>query len=60
MLKRETVMTGAPHPGTQLAVINTNAGAYLGFRDKNGMPYSRETLYMTKRAAEDLLQHFRK
>jgi hypothetical protein len=41
----ETVLTGAPHPGTELRVLQSAAGYYLGFRDKDGMPYSRESTY---------------
>lgn len=41
----ETVLTGGAHPGTELQVMRSAAGYYLGFRDKDGMPYSRESTY---------------
>ena len=44
----ETVLSGAPHPGTELEVMETPAGFYIGFREKSGQPYSRETIYMTE------------
>jgi hypothetical protein len=44
-MKGETVLTGAPHPGTELQVMSSGAGFYLGYRDKDGMPYSRESDY---------------
>lgn len=59
MLKKETVLSGAKHPGTQLQIIGTSAGYYLGFRDKHGNPYTRETFYMTRTQACDLLMLFR-
>ena len=55
MIKGETVLTGGEHPGTELEIIKTHAGHYLGFRDKYGMPYSRETYYMPKSTAETVL-----
>jgi len=55
MIKKETVLTGAAHPHTKLEVIRTNAGCYLGFRDADGTPYSRETYYMTRTEAEHTL-----
>ena len=45
MHKSETVLTGAKHPGTDLEMMVSNAGFYLGYRDKDGTPYSRETQY---------------
>lgn len=44
-IKGETVLTGAKHPGTELCVMQSPAGFYLGYRDKDGMPYSRESDY---------------
>jgi len=44
-IKGETVLTGAPHPGTPLTVMSSAAGYYLGYRDKDGAPYSRESGY---------------
>ena len=44
---RETVLTGAAHPGTELQVLESAGGYYLGFLDRDGTPYSRETDYMT-------------
>ena len=46
-LPRETVLTGAAHPGTELQVLESAGGYYLGFLDRDGTPYSRETDYMT-------------
>jgi hypothetical protein len=63
MMKGETVLTGAPHPGTELEVMQSPGmatGYYLGFREENGMPYSRETDYMPKDQAEFFLSRFRK
>lgn len=45
MIKGETVLTGAEHPGTKLLVLESSAGYYLGFLDKDGAPYSRESDY---------------
>jgi hypothetical protein len=45
MIKGETVFSGAPHPGTELEILSTPAGYYLGFRDEEGFPYSRESQY---------------
>ena len=55
MLPKETVLSGAAHPHTKLEVIGTNAGYYLGFRDADGSPYSRETYYMPRKAAQEML-----
>ena len=44
---RETVLTGAAHPGTELQVLQSPGGYYLGFLNRDGTPYSRETDYMT-------------
>ena len=59
MLKKETVLTGADHPGTKLEVIHTNHGYYLGFRDEDGSAYSRETYYMPKTLAVAVLAQVR-
>lgn len=46
MMKGETVLSGAPHPGTKMEIMESGAGYYLGFRTKKGEPYTRETHYM--------------
>ena len=56
----ETVISGAPHPGTPLQVLFSAAGYYLGYLTQEGEPYSRETAYMSMAAAESLLGAFRK
>jgi len=56
MIPKETVLAGGEHPGTKLTVLLSPAGWYVGFKDKNGMPYSRESKYFnTKKGAESLL-----
>ena len=45
MIKGETVLTGGKHPDTELAVFHSGAGWYVGFADKDGSPYCRETVY---------------
>jgi len=45
MFPRETVTTGAPNPGTEPDVMSTPGGHYVGYRDKDGLPYTRETGY---------------
>ena len=56
MLVRETVLSGAEHPGTKLQVLESTAGFYLGYKDKTGMPYTRESRYFrTRKGAESLL-----
>ena len=60
MLRRETVLSGAEHPGTKLEVLESVAGWYLGFRAQDGSPYSRESRYFrTKRGAQSLLDCLR-
>ena len=59
-MPKETVLTGAAHPHTPLVVIKSSAGCYLGFRDADGSPYSRETYYMPKHLAEAMLAQIRK
>ena len=61
MMKGETVLSGAPHPGTELEVMESPAGYYLGYRDDDGLPYSRETQYMNWReTAEHMLKLIRR
>lgn len=60
MIINETVLTGATHPGTKLEVLESVAGFYLGYRDKDGAPYSRETCYFGDRAsAQQILNYMR-
>lgn len=54
-MKGETVLTGGEHPGTMPEVMHSGAGWYVGFRDKDGMPYSRETVYFHERAAAEMV-----
>jgi hypothetical protein len=60
MIPGETVLTGAEHPGTEIEVIHTPHGFYLGFKDKDGDAYSRETGYMSEIAAQLLHELIRK
>jgi len=60
VISKETVLTGGAHPHTNLEVIGTKAGYYLGFRDADGSPYSRETYYMPKHLAEAVFAQIRK
>lgn len=53
--KGETVLTGAAHPGTMPAVMQSPAGWYVGFSDKDGMPYSRETKYLPSQDTAELV-----
>jgi hypothetical protein len=53
MIFAETVVAGAPNPGTEPEVLCTAAGYYIGYRDSDGLPYSRETEYF---ASEDTAQ----
>lgn len=59
MLDGETVLSGAPHPGTTLQVLQSGGSYYLGFIEKNGAPYTRETDYMTQAQAQVMLRAFR-
>ena len=59
-MKGETVLSGAQHPGTELKVMSSNAGYYLGYRDEDGLPYSRETVYMSFETAEHMLKLIRR
>lgn len=52
-IKGETVLTGAPHPGTDLSVMHSGAGYYLGFPDIDGGPYSRESGYFPDHESAD-------
>ena len=61
MIKGETVVTGAKHPGTKLEIMHSPAGWYLGFKDETGFPYSRETEYFDNLTrAEEVLSWFRR
>jgi hypothetical protein len=63
MIPGETVLSGGKHPGTDLVIMNAHEYIntyYLGFRDEDGMPYSRETEYMTKEQAEMILSLVRR
>jgi hypothetical protein len=51
MIPKETVLTGAKHPGTDLEVLESGGGFYVGFRDVDGAPYSRESVYFAVRAS---------
>jgi len=56
----ETVCAGAQHPGTEPEVLSTPAGYYIGYRDEDGLPYSRETNYFaTESEAEGCLEIFK-
>ena len=59
MIPAETVLTGAEHPGTQLQIMFSPNGYYLGFT-KDGDPYTRETDYMSESAAMLILELIRK
>ena len=61
-LPKETVLTGAQHPGTELQVREAAGGYYLGFLTRDGQPYSRETDYMTysdARVMYEFIRHVR-
>lgn len=51
MIPGETVRTGAEWPGTPLRILQSNAGWYLGYLDRFGEPYTRETHYYPDRAS---------
>ena len=58
MFPGETVISGATHPGTAPTILQSPAGYYVGFLDTDGLPYSRETIYLESlREAEAALQH---
>lgn len=60
MIPGETVLTGAKHPGTELKIMYSPAGYYLGFTTKDGDPYTRETDYLSETAAQLLHELMRK
>lgn len=63
MIPGETVLSGAKHPGTELVLMNNHEYIntfYLGFRNEDGSPYSRETEYMTREQAEMILSLIRR
>ena len=45
MLEGETVLSGAGHPDTELLVLQSAAGFYIGYLSEDGFPYSRESGY---------------
>jgi len=49
MIKGEIIAKGHPwlSPGTKLEVLLCGAGWYIGYLDRNGEPYSRESKYFT-------------
>lgn len=57
MLPGETVLSGGtlPYPRATLGVFSSAAGFFIGFRDQDGAPYSRETEYMDSYTAEEML-----
>ena len=56
MLDGETVASGAKHPGTELLVLKSAAGFYIGYLSEDGFPYSRESGYFAtaEKAKESL------
>ena len=65
-LPKETVLTGAAHPGTELQLLQdlrvhleSAGGYYLGFLTRDGQPYSRETDYMTYSDAKVMFEFIR-
>ena len=58
-LPKETVLTGAQHPGTELQGLEAAGGYYLGFLTRDGQPYSRETDYMTYSDARVMFEFIR-
>lgn len=53
MFPGETVLSGAKHPGTAPEVMSTAAGYYIGYRDEDGLPYSRESGYFASLSEAD-------
>lgn len=45
MIPGETVLSGAAHPGTNLRVLASGGGYYIGYLTPTGEPYSRESNY---------------
>lgn len=61
MMKGETVLSGAPHPGTELNILCSGAGYYIGYETAEGEPYSRESIYFpTREEATDLWLQIRR
>jgi len=58
-LPNETVLTGAAHPGTELQILESPGGYYLGFLNRDGGHYSRETIYLTYADAAAMLEMVR-
>jgi hypothetical protein len=58
MIYGETVETGLAHPGTLLMVLQSGAGFYLGYVDKDGHPYSRETEYFSSYGGATRALHY--
>lgn len=58
MIEGETVRTGAPNPGTEMRVLRSAAGWYVGFLDRDNMPYTRESEYYKdyEEAAQDIVK----
>lgn len=60
MIVKETVLAGGKHPGTTMEVLKSGAGYYLGFCDKDGAPYSRESVYFgDAQLAKQVLSYLR-
>jgi len=53
MLFGETVLSGAPDPGTPMRVLRSPAGWFVGYLDAHGSVYSRETLYLPSPGAAE-------
>ena len=60
MILGETVLSGAEHPKSPIRVLESGAGWYLGFTEENGIPYTRETVYMTEEKARELYELIRR
>jgi hypothetical protein len=54
MLTGETVFSGADDPGTDIKVLQSAAGYYIGYLDTDGAPYSRESNYFHTREKAEL------
>ena len=56
MMKGETVLSGAAHPGTEMKVLYSANGYFLGFTSEAGYtPYTRETHYFKDRGSAQLV-----